>query len=232
MPTDDVFSSLSLFQQNLIHTDLGERVPNEVFTKTVQFLNDYPSEVVVLLFEASTEKGPIVWNDLNDIISTVDGFSDMIYVHTYGDAWPTMGSLVSQNKRIIIFYMNGGTCTNDVCPTGFYYFYDYAKETQYQSSSLTELQNYAYSCEVTRGPEDNAAYPATFFAVNNFVTPPDVESAKVANSQDSLSSLLNKCANINGMRPNFVYLDFWNVGVTAQVVQYMNTQFAQQLGQQ
>ena len=145
---DPSSSSLSSHATKFNHIDLGERVPSEVFTNTVQFLNEYPSEVVVLLFEASTEKGPIVWNDLSDIMSTVDGFSDMIHVHTYGYAWPTMKSLVSQNKRIIIFYMNGGTCTNDVCPTGFYYFYNYAKETQYQSSSLSELQNYAYSCEV------------------------------------------------------------------------------------
>lgn len=212
--------------------DLGERVPNEVFTNMVQFLNDYPSEVVVLLFEASTEKGPIVWNNLYDEMSTVDGFSDMIYVHTYGNAWPTMGTLVSQNKRIIVFYMNGGTCTNNACPLGFYYFYNYAKETQYQSASLDELQNYSYSCEVTRGPEAGAPFPATFFAVNNFVTPPDVDASTIANSQDSLSSLLNKCANINGVRPNFVYLDFWNVGVTAQAVQYMNSQSAQQLGEE
>ncbi|KAL7524514.1 hypothetical protein ACHAXR_000902, partial [Thalassiosira sp. AJA248-18] len=89
--------------------DLGERMPNEVFRNTVQFLNDNPSEVIVLLFEASKEKGPIVWNDLFAEMANVDGFVDMIYDHTYGDEWPMMSKLVRQNKRIIVFYFNGGT---------------------------------------------------------------------------------------------------------------------------
>ena len=197
----------------------------------MQFLKDYPSEVVVLLFQASTEKTPIVWNDLDGEMIKVDGFSDMIYVHTYGDTWPTMGDLVQQNKRIIIFYMNGGDCTNDECPSGFHYFYNYAAETQFESASLDDLQNYAYSCEITRGPADDAPIPASFFAVNNFVTPPDVEASKIANSKESLDSRLTECANLNNMRPNFVYIDFWSEGETAKWIQYANQQKAQQSGQ-
>lgn len=213
--------------------DLGERMPNEVFTNTVQFLNDYPSEVIVLVFEASKEKGPIVWNDLYAEMTNVPGFTDMIYVHTYGDEWPTMQRLVRQNKRIIIFYYNGGTCTEgDSCSemrtNGFHFFYNYAKETRFESASVEELQNYDYSCEVTRGPPDGAL-PASFFVVNNFVTPPDPDIGKIVNSQAFLSERLTKCANINKMRPNFVYLDFWSQGVTAQLVQYANKQYAQEL---
>ncbi|KAL3822275.1 hypothetical protein ACHAXA_005908 [Cyclostephanos tholiformis] len=212
--------------------DLGERVPNEVLSNIVQFLNDYPSEIVVFVFEASTEQGPIVWNDLGDEMDMVDGFSDMIYVHTYGDSWPTMGDLVEQNKRIIIFYMNGGTCTDDVCPSGFHYFYNYADETQFESASLGDLQNYTYSCEITRGPEDDAPIPASFFAVNNFVTPPDEEASKIANSNDTLTSRLTQCAKLNNdTSPNFVYLDFWEQGDTAQWIQNANIQNAQELSQ-
>jgi len=210
--------------------DYGERMPNDVFTNTVQFLNDYPSEVVVLLFEASGDQAePIVWNDLYAEMDNVDGFADMIYDHTYGDDWPTMGNLVKQNKRIIVFYFNGGSCTDETCPPGFQYFFNYASETQYQSASLDDLQNYEYSCEITRTTQEDAL-PANFFVVNNFVTPPDLDAAKIANSKDFVSNRLTKCANENNLRPNFVYLDFWSEGVTAQLVQYANQQYAQQLG--
>jgi len=200
-----------------------------VFTNTVQFLNDYPSEVVVLVFEASKEKGPIVWNDLYEEMDNIDGFVDMIYEHTYGDKWPTMGDLVRTNKRIIIFYFNGGTCANGTCPPGFKYFYNYAAETQFESASLADLQNAEYSCEITRKPREDAL-PADFFVVNNFVTPPDPDASGVANSKNFLSNRLTDCANQVSMRPNFVYLDFWSEGVTAQLVQYANQQYAQQLG--
>jgi hypothetical protein len=183
----------------------------------------------VLLFEASIEKGPIVWNDLGNAMAGVDGFSDMIYAHTNGDAWPTMGDLVQSNQRIIIFYMNGGSCTDGVCPSGFHYFYDHAHETQYQSSSLDDLSNYTYSCEITRGPGDDAQFPPSLFAVNNFVTPPDEEASTIANSRESLTARLTQCANINSDRPNFVYLDFWSSGDTAQWIQSANIQRGQEL---
>lgn len=209
--------------------DLGERMPNEVFTNTLQFLNDYPSEVIVLLFQASQDQGPIVWDDLYAEMNNVDGFTDMIYVHQYGNEWPLMSDLVQQNKRIIVFYFNGGTCTNGMsaCPTGFNYFFNYAAETQFESASLADLENYEYSCEVTRGPQDDAL-PAAFFVVNNFVTPPDPEAAKITNSKTFLSNRLTNCANLNKQRPNFVYLDFWSTGITSQLVQFANTQFAEQ----
>lgn len=208
--------------------DLGERMPNDVFNNTAKFLNEYPSEVVVLLFEASGEQGPIVWNDLYEEMSVIDGFTDMIYVHTYGEDWPTMGSLVKQNKRIIIFYFNGGSCTDDACPPGFLYFYNHAAETQFESASIEDLEDYSYSCEITRGPEEGKEAPA-FFVVNNFVTPPDPEVSKVANSRSFLSRRLTKCANINNMRPNFVYIDFWSQGVTAKTVQYANLAYAESM---
>lgn len=231
----DVCSCNGVYQFCHNICDYGARVPNDVFTNTVQFLNDYPSEVIVLLFEASLVNAEgdqdqgIVWNDLYAEMENVDGFADMIYEHAYGDDWPTMGNLVQQNKRIIVFYFNGGSCTDKDCPPGFQYFFNYASETQFQSSSLNDLQNYEYSCEITRTTQADAL-PANFFVVNNFVTPPDLDSSKVANSKDFLKNLLEGCANENNLRPNFVYLDFWSEGVTAQLVQYANQQYAQQLG--
>ena len=161
-------------------------------------------------------------------MANVDGFVDKIYVHKYEDAWPTMGDLVEQNTRIIVFYFNGGTCTDGTCPRGFEYFYNYASETQFESESLEDLENDEYSCEITRGPQDDAL-PANFLVVNNFVTPPDADTSAIANSQSFLADRLNTCANIAKMRPNFVYLDFWSQGVTAQVSTlylYIITEFA------
>lgn len=235
--SSSIYSLISLVYSTTItkqqyETDLGERMPNEVFTNTLQFLNDYPSEVLVLLFEASSEQGPISWSDLYSEMANVDGFTDLLYVHTEGQAWPTMGELVSINKRIIVFYFNGGSCDNDVCPSEFHPWFTYAAETQFESASLNDLQDYEYSCQVTRGPgstSDEKTQQASFLVVNNFVTPPDPDAAAVANSKDFLANRLAECANLSGKRPNFVYLDFWSEGVTAELVQYANAQYAEEL---
>lgn len=174
--------------------------------------------MVVLLFEASLEQGPISWDDLYAEMDNVEGFTELLYVHADGAAWPTMGDLVRQNKRIIVFHFNGDQCAEDdaPCPPGYHYFYDHAAETRFDSASLGDLENGEVSCEVTRGPRGEDG-PAAFFVVNNFVTPPDEDASAVANSKDFLGKRLTDCSNRNSMRPNFVYLDFWSRGVTAQV---------------
>ncbi|KAL7464697.1 hypothetical protein ACHAXS_005038 [Conticribra weissflogii] len=212
------------FLPSFARSDLGERMPNEVFSNTVQFLTDFPSEVIVMFIEASIDRGPISWTELYNEMAAVDGFVDMMYVHD-GGPWPTMREMVQNNSRIIVFYFNPGTCDNNICPDGFHYLYDYAAETVFDSASLEDLQNYEYSCTVTRGPGINAT--ADFFVVNNFVTPPDPNAAAVSNSKDFLANRLTKCANIQQMRPNFVYLDFWSIGITAELVQYANAQYAE-----
>ncbi len=133
--------------------DYGERVPQEVFTNVVNFLKEYPSEVIILIFQATTEKGPIVWNDLYDEMKLVQDFEDMMYVHSgEGETWPLLGDLVKSNKRIVTFYFNGGTCTDDVCPEPFLPFFKYTAETEFQSANLDDLRNTQYSCQLTRGP--------------------------------------------------------------------------------
>ena len=204
--------------------DYGERMPQEVFTNVVNFLKEYPSEVIVLIFQATTDKGPIVWNDLYDEMKQVQDFADLMYVHEgEGEEWPLMGDLVKSNKRIVTFFFNGGTCTDDICPEPFLPFYKYTAETEYQSANLDDLRNVKFSCQLTRGP---GGFKGDFFAVNNFVTPPDPEASKITNTQKFLSERLTSCANYNGKRPNFVYVDFWDEGITSQLVQYANKQMA------
>ena len=76
--------------------------------------------------------------------------------------------------------------------------------------------------------QTKGGFKGDFFAVNNFVTPPDPEASAITNTQKFLSERLTSCANFNGKRPNFVYVDFWGEGVTSQLVQYANKQMASQ----
>jgi hypothetical protein len=214
--------------------DYGERDPNEVFTNIATFLDEYPSEVVILLFEAS-KQGPVNWSELYGVMENVNGFTDKLYTHTMGEEWPTMKELVKNDQRIILFYFNGGYCDNDSCPDALHPWFEYAAETQYASSSVSDLNNYEYSCEVTRGPGSYAEERvgnADFFVINNFVTPPDPDAAATTNSEDFIAGRLSQCANYNNKRPNFVYVDFWNEGVAAELVQYANGQMADEISAQ
>ena len=211
--------------------DLGPRYPDGVFTNINDFLEEYPSEVIVLLFEAA-EQGPVNWNELYSTMEAVDGFTEKLYVHTQGQQWPTMSQMVQNNQRIIVFTFNGGYCENEICPSAYHPWFNYAAETQYAFSAVSELKNYEYSCQVTRGPgttEQERVANANFYVVNNFVTPPDADISYTINSQDFLRQRLTDCANYNSRRPNFVYVDFWSEGVVAALVQYANGQMAAEI---
>ena len=92
---------------------------------------------------------------------------------------------------------------------------------------LCVTNNYAHCLHLIHSPT-KGGFKGDFFAVNNFVTPPDPEASAITNTQKFLSERLTNCANYNGKRPNFVYVDFWSKGVTSQLVQYANKQMAAQ----
>ena len=93
---------------------------------------------------------------------------------------------------------------------------------------VLEANNHAHCLHILLLLQSKGGFKGDFFAVNNFVTPPDPEASAITNTQKFLSERLTNCANYNGKRPNFVYVDFWSEGVTSQLVQYANKQMASQ----
>ena len=81
--------------------DLGARDPIEVFTNIVTFLNDNPSEVIMINLEVNSDVSDAV--DLDtfaaSLAQNVNGFSDKLYVHDDATAaWPSLGDLTASGK--------------------------------------------------------------------------------------------------------------------------------------
>ena len=75
---------------------IGEADPTTEFSKIVSFLNQNPNEVIILTIEVNNG---VNLNDFYDqVLSQVDGFQDLLYVHNNAtDPWPTMGTLIDNN---------------------------------------------------------------------------------------------------------------------------------------
>lgn len=209
---------------------LGARSPITVFQEIVTFLNDHPSEIIMINLQVNSEAqaggGPVSLETFANLLSTnVDGFNGMLYNHDATQAsWPTLQNLKDLKKRLLLFHLNGPTsCANGACPDGFHYWFDYAAETAFDFASTFELEATTTSCQVTRG----AGSTKDFLAVTSFVTPPDQDAAEVINARSFLESRIQACSQHNGgLDVNLLYVDFWSVGDLPEVVQNHNKALA------
>uniref|UniRef100_A0A7S0PSU8 Phosphatidylinositol-specific phospholipase C X domain-containing protein n=1 Tax=Asterionellopsis glacialis TaxID=33640 RepID=A0A7S0PSU8_9STRA len=204
--------------------DLGSRDIKEVFTNIVSFLQDRPTEF--LMFNIQINNSPIGGvevdiQDLYNLMKSVDGFYDMVYVQTDTQSdveWPTLGTLLKaeERKQIVMFHFNGPNCSeNQPCPEGLHYWFRYGAETEYDFVTKQELENAASSCEVTRGkPVDQRG----FLGVTNFVTPPEEDVAKEINTRAFIEQRLQDCSEVNNNQNiNIFFIDFWSIGDAVEV---------------
>ncbi|RMF17296.1 MAG: phosphatidylinositol-specific phospholipase C domain-containing protein [Candidatus Dadabacteria bacterium] len=127
-----------------------------------------------------------------------------------GDPWPTLGQMVRDNKRLLVF----GTPVEGVpwmLPyKEFVWVTDYATPT---TESLT--------CEARDGFEQN---PALLFDLHHsLVDPfPSPESAAIINAGDFLRYRIARCERETGQRVNMISVDFHDIGDLIEVVNEHN----------
>jgi len=212
--------------------NLGSRDPTEVFTNIVGFLQDHPTEFLMLNIQLSNEaRGGSAVNlqDLYDLMMSVDGFYDMVYVETDRQTdleWPTLGSLLHGNdqepkKQIVMFQFNGPTCSdNEPCPEGLHFWFNYGAESEFNFPTKQDIEDISTSCKVTRG---NPVESRGFLGISNFVSPPDEDTAKEINTREFIEKRLEDCSTFNNnMDINALLIDFWSIGDLLEVTQEHN----------
>ena len=200
----------------------GTRTLDQVFGSIVQFLTDNPTEVILVTLQLDgSAGGPISLDDFYQALSEdVPELLPMMYVHDPETSWPTLGELKSAGTRIMLFHYNGpNDCSNDQCPTGLHYWFDYAAETQFSFENVNNLLDTDNSCKITRG----AGSSMDFFGVNAFTTPASQSDAEIINSESFLETRINDCSIAQMLDVNVVSVDFWSIGDLPKVVQQRNT---------
>lgn len=211
--------------------DFGAREVTQVLLGIMKFLMnpDHLSEVVVLIFQFST--GDPTVEELYKVMQDVDGFTDLMYVHSADPnaEWPLMRDLVKKGqrdpKRVVVFQYNGPDCAvpSACAPLGINNYFSYTAETKFDFGSIEEMRNVEESCKISRGPTEGAS----FYGVNTFVTPPDENAAEIVNSLNFFRRRLNRCAAVAGLIPNFLLVDFWSKGDVPFISQARNAALAE-----
>ena len=208
----------------LVHTKctLGTRDPFTVFDHINRFLDDNPRDVILMPLQINNDVDQTVdLYELYNVLQSVSGLTDRMYIHERDTTWPTMRQLIDNDTRIIMFIYNAGTnCSTGDCPPGFHPYFLYASETLYTFETVEGIADTESSCPYDRGAQGYR----DFYAVNNFVSDPlpSKASSQVVNQEDFVQSHLAACQNIVGRNVSVVFIDFWELGNLVDVVQTHN----------
>jgi hypothetical protein len=170
------------------------------------FLETHPAEVLTLIIEdyvsaADTEKA-----------FTESGLVKYVYTHPAGAPWPTLRQMITQGTRLLVTAENGGPP-----PVWYQHVWDLTSDTPYTYDSVAAIE--ATGCDANRGQKDNP-----LFLVNHWIGNPlsSAENAALANPYPVLSAHARGCRERLGKVPNFVAVDFYDIGDLFRVVDELN----------
>ena len=172
------------------------------------FLENNPNEVVTIIFEC------YVSADMIEMAIESSGLSDLLYIKLQSQPWSTLQQMIDSNKRLVIF-----SDRNDagITQAWYHYIWHHAVETHFSVSGISD-----FSCEFNRGNPNN-----DLVILNHFITPnygiPQISTAQTANSNPFLINRALECWDEHDKFPNFVTVDFYEVGDCLDVVNILNT---------
>jgi hypothetical protein len=172
------------------------------------FLDANSNEIVTLILECYVSADDIE----SELIST--GLMPYVYTHLNGTAWPTLQEMINLNKRLVVF-----SDVADASPSQAWYHYvwDFAVETHYSVNNVNDFTD-AYN----RGDSLNDLYIFNHFVTNGVTgTGMDAESA-IANEYNFLLNRIELNNLLKGKFPNFITVDFFELGNALDVVNTLN----------
>jgi len=124
-----------------VSCEIGPRDPTKGFTNINKFLNENPSELILVNFEMAS--GDATPEEMWELMQTNVGARQKTYNHVGGD-WPTMSELLADDKQLILFeqYHNENCLdpTNPGSSPRIEPFFDYAvAETTWEFKSVDAM---------------------------------------------------------------------------------------------
>lgn len=192
----------------LCHTlcDAGRQPLAQGLGEITAFLEANPHEVVFIIFEnyISHAQTATAFEE--------SGLIDFVYAHEQGEAWPTLGELIDADTRMVVFQER--LPREDAFPW-LMNFWDHAWETPFSFSAPED-----FICDPNRGDPGNP-----LFLLNHFLTAPlggSPDFAEMVNHNPSFIERAQQCEEEGQALPNFVAVDFYDIGDVFEVVDALN----------
>lgn len=175
----------------------------QALTTVRTFLDANPNEVVTLIIQDGVSK-----TDTEEAFAA-SGADRYVYEGPGDDGWPTLGELIDDGHRLVVFSEFRGP------PPAWYH----AGSEEIQDTSFAVQSADSFSCTLNRGRAN-----APLFLMNHWVEreAPDRADALVVNARDYVVQRARACAVSRGKMPNFIAVNFFSLGDVLGAVDELN----------
>jgi hypothetical protein len=172
------------------------------------FLDNNPNEIVTIIFECYVSANTI------EAELTVAGLYDYLYTKP-AIGWNTLQEMINTDDRLVIL--------SDVDDAGvnqdwYHYAWDYCVETHYSVNDVN-----AFTDDYNRGDAQNDLFIFNHFVTNGLTGTGMPNVASVANEYNFLMSRIQNHYNTYVKFPNYITLDFYDIGQGMDVVDSLNS---------
>ena len=180
---------------------LGHK-PLSIYLNDIKyFLDNNPNEIITIILESYTTSNAIE-NEITQV-----GLLKYLHTQDVNSLWPKLQTMIDSNKRLVI--LSDKNDANEK-QSWYHYIWDFAVENKYGQ----------INCEFNRGNPINS-----LFIFNHFITSftGNKNNAKNVNSFKFLMNHIIKCKDLKNKFPNFITVDFFEIGESLDVVGKLNT---------
>ncbi len=184
------------------YCELGKEPLVDGLAKIKRFLDRRPNDVVTIIFEAYVDEEDV------DLAFDEAELLDYLHEQPVGQPWPTLRELVDSGRRLVVFTDERGE------EPWHHYVWDYASETHYSFENPAQ-----FSCAPNRGNPNHS-----LFILNHFLTQVvgGAALARQVNFNPLFIDRALQCQEERNRLPNFVTVDFHDIGDVFYVVDALN----------
>ena len=179
---------------------IGKKLLVDGFTEIRKFVDDHPRDVVTLLMESS--------NVTTDAIASALDASHLgrrLHVQRAGAPWPTLGELLSNGDRVVAFLADQTSTGGGTYPA-LLGRWDWTWETPWNNQTPADFTR----CGADRGVMGNDLYVVDTYLEDQIIPTPD--HAALVNDNPFLIERLLHCQAARGRPPNFVMVNYYEIG--------------------
>lgn len=182
--------------------DLGRRDLVDGLTAIREHLDCNPGEVFSIFFES------YISDEQTAAAMSESGLLAYAHEQATDEEWPTLGEMIESGKRLVVFTQSGGSYP------WYHLTWDYVWDTGYSWETVED-----FDCARGRG---STSHP--LFAINHWLSTPlsSPANAEEANTEEVLGGRVARCKEETGQLPNFIAVDFYDIGVLFETVDELN----------
>ena len=176
--------------------------PLSVYLNDIKyFLDNNPNEILTIILETYTSSNAIE-NEINKV-----GLLKYLHTQNVNSLWPKLQTMIDSNKRLVI--LSDKNDANEK-QSWYHYMWNFAVENKYGE----------INCEFNRGNRANS-----LFIFNHFITSltGNKDNANKVNSFKFLMNHITNCKDLKNKFPNFITVDFYEIGESIDVVSKLNS---------